>query len=217
MDRSKKRAGRRSPYASLLLGALALVIHLIPAAGTLLEYNRSGDTWRLITCHFTHFSQEHLLWDLLAFMVLGAMCEKMDRGRYLLCVGVSTAFISTAVWTALPCMTIYRGLSGLDSALFGLLAARLWLERRNYRWLIGAFALLFAGKIGYELFTQSAFFVSSFNALVRPVPLAHAAGAAAGVVIALIPLNQFPFGSVDQRAPLMYLFPSSEWKGRSAP
>jgi len=43
------------------------------------QYDRAallrGEVWRLVTGHFVHWSLSHLVWDVLAFLILGAICE----------------------------------------------------------------------------------------------------------------------------------------------
>jgi hypothetical protein len=98
--------------------------------------------------------------------------------------------ISIAVLFLLPEMGIYRGLSGLDSAFFSLLAVtilRQKLSERNWLWvgIVGLVFLGFLGKTAYELATGLTLFVDSHAAGMVPVPLAHVAGAAVGCLSAL--------------------------------
>ena len=46
---------------------------------------QAGEIWRLATCHLTHWNAEHLQWDLLMFVVLGAVCELRNPRRMWLC------------------------------------------------------------------------------------------------------------------------------------
>jgi hypothetical protein len=99
-------------------------------------------------------------------------------------------------------MTAYRGLSGIDSALFGLLTVLLIreaLEAGDRRGLLlaGGFSILFAGKTAFELVSGAGVFVSDFGAAVSPVPLAHLAGAAVGAAAALVRRRALP-GSAAQ-------------------
>ena len=86
----------------------------------LLQYDRAailqGEVWRLITGHFVHWTPSHLAWDLLAFIVLGAICL---RRRWLFASVVMTTalIVSTFLLVLCPEVTMYRGLSSIDSAL----------------------------------------------------------------------------------------------------
>jgi rhomboid family GlyGly-CTERM serine protease len=188
------RGGGRIPYASLLLGSLAIIVHLIPGVAAALEYDRAailgGEVWRAITGHWTHFSLDHLFWDALMFAVLGAACEMRGRARFLIATMGSAPAISLAVWMLAPDVDSYRGLSGIDSALFALLAADLAAgaireRRRGAVILCGVLALLFIGKVSYEAITGDTLFVASGGTLFIPVPIAHLAGALVGAACGL--------------------------------
>ncbi len=182
------------PFATLLLSALTVALWLLPTATTALQYDRTaiqaGQYWRLLTCHLTHFSKDHLLWDTAAFTILAALCEQRSRAKLLLCLTTSALTISAAIWLILPTMQTYRGLSGIDSALFTFLALKLLHQKThpaNQHWLapaITATLVLFLTKIAYELFSNQTLFVNSSAARMVPVPLAHLVGALAGIFCA---------------------------------
>jgi hypothetical protein len=132
------------------------------------------------------------------FGVLGAVCERADRRRYFACLLGSTVVISAAIAGLLPDTNLYRGLSGVDSALF-ILASVEWLRGawrdRNLAFATAVVIALagFIGKLVYEVTTGSTLFVDSTGAGFVPLPLAHAVGATVGAAVAFAP------GSIDQR------------------
>ena len=89
----------------------------------------------------------------------------------------------------LPQMSLYRGLSGVDSGQFAAaVCAEVCLARRDVRrWLwIAPAAALFLLKIVSECATGQMFFgTESLGDIGDPVPLAHAAGTVAAVVFLL--------------------------------
>lgn len=186
-------AGRRLPGVSLLLALPALVIHLVPGLAVRLELDwraiGGGEVWRLLTGHWTHVALDHLLWDLAAFVVLAAACELREtcgRRRMLAVVGLAAVAIPAALWIVLPGMTRYRGLSGIDSALFVLLAVTFLKEelaagRREWAWIGGLAFAAFGAKLGYEAITGAALFTKASGGAV-PVPLAHLVGGLCGLV-----------------------------------
>jgi rhomboid family GlyGly-CTERM serine protease len=185
---------RRIPGASLLLVAFAVAVSLLPGVAEWLQYDRlavaQGAWWRLVSSHFVHWSGEHLFWDVLALGMLGWMCEREDTARFLACVAVSAAIIPLSLCIAEPQMTTYRGLSGIDSALFAMLAARIGREAITDRnWsrlgLIGIVSAGFAAKVVYELVTGGTLFVDSSAGGMTPMPLAHVVGSLVGVVCAV--------------------------------
>lgn len=177
---------------TLPLSALALLVWFIPGANEVLQFDRAaieGGQWpRLITGHWTHWSVDMLFWDTLAFAVLGALCERANRRRFAITVAASALLIPLVLWFVYPQLNLYRGLSGLDSALFFLLAAETASDalRKGDRFLLAVVAtaaLGFAGKIAWESIVGAAFFAPG-NGEAPPIPLTHLIGALVGVAVA---------------------------------
>lgn len=180
--------------ASLILAIAAGAVFVIPGAAEWLEYDRaalaSGQVWRLVTCHWTHWSLDHLLWDVAAFVLLGVLCERSSPAAWLRCLMLAVVAIPAAVWLMLPQIEHYRGLSGVDSAFFLLLATRLMSRQAaERRWgPLAALVLLSAGfivKMVYEALTGNAVFSDNQAAGFVAVPLAHLAGASVGILFAV--------------------------------
>jgi rhomboid family GlyGly-CTERM serine protease len=185
---------RRTPCASLVFSLAAAIVFLLPSLAEHLQYDRAalaaGESWRLLTGHWVHYSLDHFTWDVLAFLALGAACERTGRGRLVGCVLASPLAISAAVWFWLPGLDIYRGLSGVDSALFGLLFANLWFEdgrsrQRDLRWIAAALFVGFVLKVSFEVVTGGTVFVKDMAAGSIAVPLAHIVGAGVGLLAGL--------------------------------
>lgn len=179
------------PFLTLALALSSLLISSTFLSQTL-QYDRvaltGGQFWLAITGHLSHWSPDHLLWDLLVFVVLGTMVELRSRRGFTLCLSISAALISTTLWFWQQDMDFYRGLSGIDSALFGFTA--LWMARericsKDHK---GAAIILLAGiafllKIVYEIYTLQAVFASSAG-IFTPVPMAHLTGCLVGIGVA---------------------------------
>jgi rhomboid family GlyGly-CTERM serine protease len=183
------RATRHLPGTSFALSLLAILGFFAPGAGAALEYDRAalaaGQLWRLLSCHWTHWSAEHLVWDLLAFALLATACERLDRRRFLAGVLLSALLIPLATWCLMPHLASYRGLSGIDSALFALLSVALLREvsATSIRAAAAGALLALAAKIAYELLTGSTVFVHTDGTAVVAVPLAHVIGAMVGAAV----------------------------------
>ena len=193
--RSPIRGAGRLPGVSLLVVALVLLLHAIPRAAPLLAYERGalarGEPWRWITCHWVHASGELLFWDLVAFVPLAALCELRDRRRLVAALAAATVAIPAALFLLQPQLDFYGGLSGIDSALFALLATLLWRHLRAAGHPARAFMVLaacvaFAAKTGYEAATGSGVFVNTLATNLASSPLAHVAGAAVGITIGAV-------------------------------
>lgn len=168
--------------------AIALSLHVDIAA--VFQFDRSavaaGEVWRLATGHLTHWTLDHFLWDFVAFIALGAYCEANHRRLFVATLVVSAIAISGGIWIMRSDVQLYRGLSGIDSALYVLAAAIYGAESRRDHDRCGmlAAAAAVAGfllKIGYELASGATLFVDSAAAGFEPLPLAHLLGAAGAV------------------------------------
>ncbi len=185
---------RRLPGVSLTLFVAAAVVFAFPSATACLEYDRAaiaaGEIWRVVTCQWTHWDYDHLLWDAIAFVLLGILCERRGLSPLAACVAASTVLVPTAVWIVHPEISTYRGLSGIDSALFTLLAvhtAGTCLRNRDWRGAaaVGAVVIAFAAKIVTEVATGQTVFVDNLGAGFAVVPLAHVVGGAVGLAVGI--------------------------------
>jgi rhomboid family GlyGly-CTERM serine protease len=182
-------------YAIIALGLIAPLLHFLPDVSAALQYDRSavaaGQFWRLLTCHWPHWSADHLLWSGGTFAVLVLVCRRLYPRQLLPCVLLSAPLVTGAVMFGTDLQT-YRGLSGIDTALFTLLAIQILREnladhRRVPAAAAGVLLLTLTAKIIYESITRGTLFVSADPSIMTPVPLAHFAGAVAGAIIALPP------------------------------
>jgi rhomboid family GlyGly-CTERM serine protease len=178
------------PCLTLLLSAAAIAAWYVPNLAGALEYDRAalsaGQYWRIFTCHWAHFSLDHLRWDVAAFAVLATVCERRNRATLFICIGLSAIVIPAVVWFLLPRIQAYRGLSGIDSALFIFLAIDLLRSEAHTG---GSFVLvagiaiallLFVAKTVVEVVWGHTLFVDSTAACMVPVPLVHLAGGLTG-------------------------------------
>ena len=166
-----------------LLSLVALAIYFVPGATGALEFSRQalsrGEIWRLLTGHFTHFEGDHLSIDLVVFAVFGSFGEIRNRNYFLFTLAFASLAISASVWWFQPQFQFYRGLSGLDSALAGMIFARELREawRRKDRGVVAICAVAslgFCAKSIYELGSGKLIFVA--NETFAPMPMAHVVG-----------------------------------------
>jgi rhomboid family GlyGly-CTERM serine protease len=145
----------------------------------------AGQWWRLFTAHLTHWSGEHLFWDLVMFVLLGMIAERRSRVAYAVCLTIAAVAISLGMlWTS---PLSYRGLSGLATTSFAFLAAGMLREQiaTGNRWGIAILAGLIIGlalKIGYEFWSGQCVLVSAAGSF-TPAPLSHVLGALAGAMV----------------------------------
>jgi hypothetical protein len=163
-------------------------IHTLELFDFYVSKNALGQLVQLFCCHFRHWSGEHLFWDLGMFALLGAICERISRCGMLVAVVGSICLIPPLVGIFHSSVLTYRGLSGLDTALFGMAVVYLALAKlrdRDHGEALIYFGLLIGMllKICHELIFGTVF-VESNNFL--PVPAAHIVGAVIGIVVGVV-------------------------------
>lgn len=179
--------GLRLPWTTLILSAVMVGAHLLfgPASalwvfdrGAILE----GELWRLLSGHLVHTDTEHLTLNLVAFLVLGGSLESLlgwPWWKHLGVLLVGSVAIDLAIFLFLPGLDLYCGLSGTLNALLTVLLVKGWslTESPLYPLIgVGAVAkIIVEALLGTALFSSTAW---------PPLPLAHAAGFAAGLVFA---------------------------------
>ena len=177
---------------SLLLALSAIILMAWSGFADRFQWDRSHpwDVIRWFGCHWTHWSWSHVLWDAVVFAALGAWAQRLSPRGFGGTLVLASLAIPLSVQTVLPGIAHYRGLSGLDSALFGFIATRLGLEayrkqQRKDLLIIGGFFLAFVGKTLFEMLTARSVFVGTADLMV-PVTLAHAIGAGIGMGVAAL-------------------------------
>jgi hypothetical protein len=127
----------------------------------------------MFTCHFVHWSAEHLFYDGICFAIIISM---LSIRKTLTCMVLSSVTIAVAVTLAYPDMTAYGGLSGINCSLFTLWALQLTERSKT----IGTMALVaIVAKTLLEIRIGHTFFVTD---TFIPADMAHVAGIVTGVI-----------------------------------
>ena len=185
---------RRTPWLTLIVALIASAGITIPSAGPALEYHRDllapGQLWRIATCHFAHFTAEHFGWCMLATILLGGVCEMLNRRLFVVASVCSILLIPIALFEFESDVHTYRGLSGVASTLFVLLLFEVLRRRlRERAWVpcaaAAALGVSFVAKILLEMSFGVTVFVGNANRAFDPVPVAHLCG----VVVAALALG----------------------------
>jgi rhomboid family GlyGly-CTERM serine protease len=180
---------------TLVVTLLAVVVACVPGLAETLQFERTrieaGQLWRLATGHLTHWNFEHLQWDLLMFMVLGTICELRNSRQMRWCLAIAAASVSALVFVAFPSVVTYRGLSGIDTALFTMLALSLLKDaRRDHNKFLAtttaALLIGFIAKTSYEAVTGHAFFVNQDAAGFSLLVWDHVVAGAVGICAACV-------------------------------
>jgi rhomboid family GlyGly-CTERM serine protease len=172
---------------SVALAALAAIATVTQAGWLVADAAGigAGELWRLVTGPFVHVNTGHFARDVALLVIVGVAYEApLRRGFGWLMLALLVA-PTVAVLVAHPELDAYFGLSGLTH---GLIAAALVYELRRPRTPLYAYAIAaaLAGKVIYEVVAGAPLFPMSLGDSVRQVPIAHAAGAAVGVLFAVL-------------------------------
>lgn len=177
---------KRIPWLTVTTALLTLVL-AGASLGGFAQYDRSavlrGEVWRLVTGHFSHWSPSHLGFDLFAFVVLGAICERGDRRLFATVMMATTLAVSLFLLAFRADVETYRGLSAIDSALWMLAVFDLGGRRPR---LAVTLSLLFLAKVMIES-KSGALFVDGMTLL----PVVHLIGAAVGFIMAAWRVSPF--------------------------
>lgn len=178
----------RFPWISTALAAAGLAVVIVPGDAEALQYDRArvaaGAIWLLLSGQLAHWTVRMALVDLGVLVGLGAWLEaRGDRREMVLALGLGAVGTALAVHWLSPDLLVYRGSSGLASAL--LVGTALHIARSSGG---GARALallafaLFLAKAPWESLTGQALFAGPLAPGVRVVPLVHLLGGLAGAV-----------------------------------
>ncbi len=194
--KTKSQAG--PPLAGLLLAGgillATLLVQSVPGAAETLQWDRQGGSplaW--LTGHLCHWSWKHLAWDVVAFGLFSLLAWRVAPSRYVPSLLLAALLIPLEINLNQPRLDSYRGLSGLDCALFGLIVAALWQPPSGDRSgmasktlaLLGASAFL--AKTFHELSTgQNLFVEMGTGPSFVPALSAHLVGFASGVAAGLL-------------------------------
>jgi membrane associated rhomboid family serine protease len=122
------------------------------------------------------------------FVVLGVLVEGRHRGSFVVTVLASATAITAVLWFAHPEVAAYRGLSGIDSALFTNAAILLYVDGRRFnrpvvRRMSALLLIGFVAKLIYELASGSTLFVDSTDFV--SLASVHAVGGFVGLISAV--------------------------------
>jgi rhomboid family GlyGly-CTERM serine protease len=174
---------------TVVVCAIASFASAFPGGGELLQYDRArvddGEIWRLLTGQMVHWTAQMAIADLAVLLVLGSWLEMEGRRRAVsLALGLGAVLVAAGVQLLPPSLPLYRGSSGLASALFvlGALEAVRPPARLSSRALAAGALLLFAAKLTWEIAGGHPLFAGGLPDNVEAVPLIHLLGGLAGAV-----------------------------------
>ena len=175
------------PWLTAAVALAALVVYLLPSAGSALVLDRgslaAGQYWRLWTGHLVHLSPSQLTWDLIVLVAAGGWSEWTHPRKARFLLASSPLVISALVLALDPGLGRYAGLSGVASAMLAFLAFSRLSAGSSDRWFWFGILGLLAMKILAECLISGPIFARFPASAVRPVPIAHLAGVAYGALV----------------------------------
>jgi rhomboid family GlyGly-CTERM serine protease len=176
----------RFPWITAMLAGLFVAAWLLPSDA--LEYDRAriaaGEVWRLVTGQLVHWTPRMAAFDIGMVLGLGIWLEaRGDRRRLVTSLALGGGFTVLAVQMLSPDLLMYRGSSGVASALFVLAAARIAdTPDPMPRLLAIAAVALFLSKAAFESLAGQTLFAGPLPPGVHVVPLVHLLGGLGGLV-----------------------------------
>lgn len=149
---------------------------------TLIWHQGEGQSvWQWLTAHFVHISTEHLLWNVVALLLLGSIIEQ--NSRFALLLALFAGVIGVNAYLALfYALDAYAGLSGVLNTVLVVALYQLYLKP-EYKLASALTFVLSVMKVAAEYQLN----LSLFSTLPwPPVPQAHFAGLVAGVGLVLM-------------------------------
>ena len=105
------------PIFSLVIILASLLSSIFPELASIFIFDRSaifrGEIWRIFTCHFVHFSNTHLAYNIFAFGIVGYIIEKKKYPNFCLLYFCLAFSISISLFVLKPNMLFFGGLSGI--------------------------------------------------------------------------------------------------------
>jgi len=202
----------RFPWVTGGIVAACAAASSLPGGGESLQYDRArvaaGEVWRLLTCQMVHWTARMAIADLAVLFALGLWLESGGRRRGLLfALGLGALLVAVGVQLLRPDLALYRGSSGLASALFVLTALEAMRPpaRHAARLLAACALVLFAAKVAWETAGGRPLFAGVLSDGVAAIPLVHA------------PRRHRGSGCVRDRPPDYFHIRGSKEKGSATP
>lgn len=166
---------------SLSLATIGLFLLFGETPPTLIWQSNQLELWQLISSHFVHISIQHLLWNIIAFIILGSIIEQHSSRRLILTLAMGCTAVNLYLFSLFD-LPAYAGLSGV---LNSLLVVALYQISKLPEYNTAAWLSLIASvsKLLYEWHTGTTLLTS----LAWPsVPEAHFVGLIGGFTLCFL-------------------------------
>ena len=193
MNTGKKKQNRLLIFISPMFPVIvSITLFYLPSLADALQFDRekifSYKIYLFFTCHFTHWNFRHMLIDTFIFLALSYLCiffsfkNKYTVMQYFTHLLIPSILIAIAVLVFNPEIKFYRGLSGIDWALYFVLMVQLYFAA-HWLWKTGAIMMffLFLFMMIHQFMSKHSIFVPDMGEGIVTLPSAHIAGAVSGI------------------------------------
>lgn len=180
----------RIPLFTISILLVSVLSSIFPEITSVFIFDRSailkGQVWRIITCHFVHFSGLHLFYNLVAFGIAGWIIENKNYRHFgRICV-LMASLISVSLLILEPNMSYYGGLSGM--ACGSIYYCALWGTDEDRTWRTICMLVIFfvPFKIAAETYNISSVLPYWGQQAFVPVPTSHVTGIVLATLLYLV-------------------------------
>lgn len=174
------------PVITMTIALACVTASVFPGLCPVVIFDRhallSGEIWRLFTGHLVHFSEPHLMYNLLVFVVSGYFIEKEDRRLFgYLCFWLALV-IGMSLLILKPDMAYYGGLSGIACGVLYYLA--MMGLKRSKPWQVISLMIVFVVpvKIAIEIYDSASLLPYWVQQSFVPMHSTHMIGCAFAVL-----------------------------------
>lgn len=182
---------------SFVIILASVLSSILPELSSILIFDRSslfrGEVWRILTCHFVHFSYTHLAYNLFAFGVASYVIEKKNYPNFCLLYICLAFSISMTLFILRPNMVLYGGLSGIACGVLYYCALMGIKESKPWGRICFLFVLLLPIKIAAEICYSASVLPYFGNQPFVPMQTSHIVGCLVAVLFYL-------FGNMKKNA-----------------
>lgn len=176
-------------YTLLVTGGLVLIYLLMPSPVWAFDRTQieSGSYWSLLSGHLVHGDMQHLIWNLVALILLGTIIERRSVTMFWVSLFFGILVVDIGIYWAMPWIKQYCGLSGVLNTLWIVALGMIW--RETHSLIVPLLGLAGACKLAVEMSYHTAIFTDT---IWPPLVESHLAGQMAGLLILGILLRKSP-------------------------
>lgn len=181
------------PVFTIAVALASLLASILPELSSLLIFDHNalvrGEIWRILTCHFVHFSTPHLTYNLLVFIVSGYIIEKNNYRQFGWLLFWLASAISISLFVLKPNMVYYGGLSGVACGSLYYWALRGIKNGRPWQSICQLIVLFVPVKIAIEIYNSASVLPYWEQQFFVPMHTSHIVGCTVAILFYLFKMK----------------------------